>query len=138
MDTVGDARDLPLRGFGRFSPREGRQTGVFVEAGQAPERVWCPEPLAGVTGAYAVRMPDGSMAPKYEAGQLLFIHPYRTPRTGDAVVVRLADGTFAVGRLMSSPDRAGVRLTVLCPVNERRFDAARVAAVDRIVFAEEP
>lgn len=138
VDTDTDARELPLRGFGRFSRREGRQTGVFVEAGQAPERVWCPEPLAGVTGAYAVRMPDGSMAPKYEAGQLLFVHPYRTPRSGDAVVVRLADGTFAVGRLRSPPDRTGVRLSVLCPADERRFDAERVAAVERIVFAEEP
>lgn len=138
LDTDTDSDTLPLRGFGRFSVRDGSAVGVFVETAEAPERVWRPVPLSGVSGAYAVRMPNGDMAPKYEAGQLLFVHPYHTPRPGDAVVVRLAGGRFLVGRLGAPRAGAGVTVAVLTPGRELRLDADRVTAVERVILAEEP
>jgi transcriptional regulator with XRE-family HTH domain len=138
LDTDTDSDTLPLCGFGRFSARNGSAVGIFVEAAQAPERVWRPALLSGVSGAYAVRMPNGDMAPKYEAGQLLFVHPYRTPRPGDAVVVRLAGGRFLVGRLGVPRAGAGVTVAVLTPGREIRLDADRVMAVERVILAEEP
>lgn len=137
-DTDTNLDTLPLRGFGRYSVRNGDAVGIFVETAEAPERVWRPAPLSGISGAYAVRMPNGDMAPKYEAGQLLFVHPYRTPRAGDAVVVRLAGGRFLVGRLAPSRGAAGVTVAILHPGREIRLEADGVVAVERVILAEEP
>lgn len=133
-DSVGD---LPLCGFGRYDPREGRHVGVIVGAHDAPERVWRPAPLDGVSGAYAVRMPDASMLPKYEPGQLLFVHPFRTPGPGDAVVVRLAGGCFLAAKLCTGePGRVAVER--LADGRRQHLDARTVLAVERIVLSEEP
>lgn len=137
-DTDTDVDTLPLRGFGRYSVRDGDAVGIFVETAEAPERVWRPALLSGISGAYAVRMPNGDMTPKYEAGQLLFVHPYRTPRAGDAVVVRLAGGRFLVGRLAPSRGAAGVTVSILNPGREIRLEADGVVAVERVILAEEP
>jgi transcriptional regulator with XRE-family HTH domain len=133
-EAVGD---LPLCGFGRYDPREGRHVGVIVGRRDAPERVWRPAPLAGVSGAYAVRMPDASMLPKYQPGQLLFVHPFRTPGAGDAVVVRLRGGRFLVGRLCAG-DPGGMAIERAADGRRQHLDARTVLAVERIVLSEEP
>jgi hypothetical protein len=131
------AGDLPLCGFGRYDPREGRHVGVIVGWRDAPERVWRPAPLAGVSGAYAVRMPDASMLPKYQPGQLLFVHPFRTPGAGDAVVVRLRGGRFLVGRLCAG-EPGGMAIERAADGRRQHLDARTVLAVERIVLSEEP
>lgn len=129
--------DLPLCGFGRYDPREGRHVGVIVGMREAPERVWRPAPLAGVAGAYAVRMPDASMLPKYAPGQLLFVHPFRTPGSGDAVVVRIQGGRFLVARLCAG-EPGGVTVERMGEGRRQHIDARTVLAVERIVLSEEP
>lgn len=127
---------LPLRGFGRIGA-QGQPMGIFVDAADAPERVWRPAPLAGLAEAYAVRMPDATMVPRYQPGQLLFVHPYRTPRGGDAVVVRLVGGRFAVGLLPREPG-GGLAIERLAPAARLALPPGEVLAVERIVAAEEP
>jgi SOS-response transcriptional repressor LexA len=127
---------LPLRGFGRIGA-QGQPIGTFVDSADAAERVWRPEPLAGLAEAYAVRMPDATMVPRYQPGQILFVHPYRTPRGGDAVVVRLAGGRFVVGLLPREPG-GGLAVERLTPPARLALPPGDVLAVERIVAAEEP
>ncbi|WP_207478860.1 helix-turn-helix domain-containing protein [Arenibaculum pallidiluteum] len=133
---AGDSDTLPLRGFGRIGPR-GQPVGVLLSPSEAPEHVWMPAPLAGVAGAYAVRMPDTSMVPRYQPGQLLFVHPYRTPRVGDPVVVLLGDGRFVVG-LLATAGGENVVIERLAPPGRVAVQASLVRGVERIVLVEEP
>ena len=51
-----------------------------------------PETLRGVAEAYAVRVHDESMSPRYEPGTVLLVDPFRQPKSGDNVVIQLTDG----------------------------------------------
>lgn len=52
-----------------------------------------PKVLDGVDGAYAISMPDESMAPRYHTGETLYAHPSRPPRPGiDYVLVKFKPG----------------------------------------------
>jgi len=55
--------------------------------GKVVDHVPRPYFLAHAKGAYAVYMPDGTMAPMYRPKQLLFINPYKPASAGNGVVL---------------------------------------------------
>lgn len=59
-----------------------------------------PESLRGVRGAFAMYVVNDSMEPKYEQGDMLYIHPSRAPRRQSHVVIVKTDGTALVKRLV--------------------------------------
>jgi transcriptional regulator with XRE-family HTH domain len=126
-------RTLPLCGLGQWGLPDG--VGVFVDPARAPERVWCPAPLARVRGAYAVRMPDGSLWPKYGPNQLLFVHPFRAPQPGAPVVVR-GDGRFLVAVFVGAGPTT-IRLERYRPAQQFEVERGDVEAVECILVSEE-
>lgn len=127
-------RTLPVCGAGQWGMPDG--VGVFISGAEASERVWCPAPLARVRGAYAVRMPDGTMAPKYGANQLLFVHPLRAPQPGAPVVVR-GGGRFLVACFVGTATGT-LRLERLSPAQRFELDRRGVEAVECVVVSAEP
>lgn len=125
-------RDLPVCGY----PLNETEAYFLDMKAAVHEMVERPASLSSVEEAYAVYMADRSMQPKYEPGQLLYVHPYRPARNLDYVVVRLTNNRYVVRRFVS--EAAGkVTLTQLNPEKEIEFDRSEVIAVQKIVHADE-
>lgn len=95
-------RDVPVLA----APRTGGPQRVICLAERAP----C---IVGASDVYCVFAPDDSMAPRYHAGEVVYIHPSRPSRPGDYVVAELPSGP-QIGRL--SPD--GRHLITYQPARE--------------------
>lgn len=59
-----------------------------------------PDGLREVHGAFAMYVVNDSMEPKYEQGDMLYVHPTRPPRRLSHVVIVKNDGTALVKRLV--------------------------------------
>jgi SOS-response transcriptional repressor LexA len=67
-----------------------------------------PETLRDVPGAFAMYVMNDSMEPKYEQGDMLYVHPTRVPRRMSHVVIAKTDGTALVKRLVRADPEAYV------------------------------
>jgi SOS-response transcriptional repressor LexA len=87
--TTGGARDLPV-----YGSAEGGN-GVMIIDSDPIEYAPRPATLIGVKGAFAIYVVNDSMAPAYEQGDRVHIHPGRPVTPGkDALFIREdADGT---------------------------------------------
>jgi hypothetical protein len=88
-------KDLPILGHGR-----GGEAGFFIDQGKVWGFAVRPASLVGVAEAYAVRVYDTSMDPRYQPGEVLQVDPFRQVRPGDDVVIQLTDGQCFVKRLV--------------------------------------
>lgn len=70
--------------------------GQFELNGNLLDRVKAPPSLAGVRGAYAVRVTGESMEPRYEDGETVYIDPERRPTRNDYVVAQIWEDENAV------------------------------------------
>lgn len=61
--------------------------GEFMLADAMVSEIVCPPNLAGVPGAFAIQIPDMLMAPRFRAGETIFIHPKAPIRRDDDVVI---------------------------------------------------
>lgn len=97
-DGLVGARDLPV-----YASAEGGPSGMLV-TWEPIEYVRRPEPLMRVAGGFGVYVVGDSMAPAYEHGDRILVHPSKFPRRGDDVfLVKQIDGHAAglVKRLLS-------------------------------------
>jgi phage repressor protein C with HTH and peptisase S24 domain len=72
-----------------FGQAAGGYEGRFEMNGQKIADVFCPPPLVGIRGAYAVYVFGDSMEPRYFAGETVWLHPYLPVRKGDFVVAQI-------------------------------------------------
>lgn len=66
----------------------GTDDEYFLE-GIAGEYRPRPPQLSGVAGAFALFLPDDELAPRYRAGEVIYVHPSKPPLSGTYVVIRL-------------------------------------------------
>lgn len=101
---AGSARDLPI-----YGAAEGGG-GVMILDSDPIEYGERPANLLGVRGAYGVYIVNDSMAPAYEQGDKVHVHPGRPLKPGrDALfIAETADGTrhATVKRLVKAGDKA--------------------------------
>ncbi len=81
-------RNLPV--FGTVAGGE-LGDGSFQLTPDVVEYVRRPPALAGAPDAYALYVEGESMVPKFEPGDLVFVHPGRKPLPGDYVVIQEPD-----------------------------------------------
>lgn len=105
---------------------------------RAPLRTQRPPFLEADPKAFALLMPDNTMSPRYDAGDLLYVSPAADVAGGKGdVVVELADGGFTIGSLTMA-SREGVRITTLTPrarqtiTHDKMRGAYRVVGVQRM------
>lgn len=120
-------RDLPIRGHTKAGA-----TGFFIDQGQTWGFAMRPESLRGVDSAYAVRVQDDCMSPRYEPGELLLVDPFRHAKPGDYVIIQLKDGQAFVKRLER---RAGgiVACSQLNPKKAVEWKAEKVKSIHLVV-----
>ena len=125
-------KDLPVRGY----PRDNDDAYFLDMKESIHEMVERPAPLSNVEDAYAVYMADRSMQPKYEPGQLLYVHPYRPARYLDYVVVQLINGRYIVKRFMRET-ATKLMLSQFNPEKEIAYDRSQIHAIQKIVHSDE-
>jgi len=106
------------------------QTGDFA---RAPLRTSRPPFLGADARAFALLMPDESMMPRFDAGDMLYASPARALDGAkvDVVAERL-DGGFVVGSLIAA-DKDTVRLATLSPRSRETLARAKLRGVYRVV-----
>ncbi|UTW56589.1 XRE family transcriptional regulator [Kordiimonas sp. SCSIO 12610] len=77
-------RDLPVLGCA-----QGGKDGNIIMNDTAIDWTFRPTSLEGVEDAFAVFVTGDSMAPRYLAGDLVYVHPNQIPRRGHFVLVEL-------------------------------------------------
>lgn len=133
----GLPRDIQVQGVAI-----GGADGDFSFNGEVIDHVRRPPGLAGTRGVFAIYVVGDSMSPRFEDGDLIFVHPGRPPSPGDDVVVELhgSDGTAGpcyVKRLL----RRSASRVVLRQFNPPRDDIAiparRIKMIYRILTSAE-
>lgn len=96
-----------------------------------------PPALNGVSGAFAVYVRGDSCEPKYQPGQLLYVHPTRPYRRGDWVVVRKLNGKGLIKRFIGW-DKGMLRLERLSPKqSEILVPKDELVGIFKVVHADE-
>ena len=135
-DIAALPRNFPVRGIAL-----GGEGGEFTFNGGEIDIVRRPLALIGVDNAFAVYVAGDSMAPRFEPGELLFVHPGRPPQPGDDVLVELhgGDGEPGACYLKRLVRRAGGKVVLgqFNPVREIRIDAKKVQAIHKVLTRAE-
>jgi SOS-response transcriptional repressor LexA len=121
------ARDLPIRGH----TKAGKE-GFFIDQGETWGFAMRPETLRGVAEAYAVRVHDESMSPRYEPGTVLLVDPFRQAKPGDNVIIQLSDGQAFVKVLL----RRGGGVVACSQFNPKKtieYKQAKVKSIHLVV-----
>lgn len=130
-------RDLPV-----FGVAIGGVEGDFNFNGSVVDYVRRPPSLMKIKSAFGVYVSGDSMSPRFDHGDLVFVHPGRPPQPGNDVIVELhgehgAPGPCYIKRLVRrSADRI-VLAQFNPPRDDITIDAVRVKAVYRILTAAE-
>ena len=119
----------------------GGDDGAFELSGTEIDYVRRPAGISAARDVYAVYVVNDSMSPRYEAGDLIYVHPGRPPRIGDYVVVQLRDGEHGARRaLIKRLARRTARVLVLEQFNPSRtkeIPMSQVEAIHRILTPNE-
>ncbi len=119
----------------------GGEDGKYIFNGSIIDYVVCPPSLEYVNGAYAVYIDGESMYPRFKAGETVWVHPGKTARRGDDVIVQIKpsedDGSPPWGYVKEYVGRQGNRLVLrqYNPPIEIQFDVDEVLTTHPIVLA---
>jgi hypothetical protein len=127
MASQGDV--IPIRSTERGG---GEQRMLLEEVGYTPR----PGNLAGVRAAYAIYMVGDHLAPRYEAGWLLHVHPHKPPSRGRDVVVTSTDQTVMIKQFVAWENNKLV-LRQLNPEETLSIPRDEVAACHLIVGVDQ-
>lgn len=130
-------RDVEVRGVA-----VGGNESCFEFNGEVVDRVRRPPGIAGASNVFAIYVVGQSMSPRFEEGEIVFVHPGRPATSGCDVIVELHGhngdpGQCYIKRLVKkTPTR-----TVLQQFNPARnditFDNDNIRAMYRILTASE-
>lgn len=119
----------------------GGEDGKYIFNGSIIDYVVCPPSLEFVNGAYAVYIDGESMYPRFKAGETVWVHPGKTARRGDDVIVQIKptedDGSPPWGYVKEYVGRQGNRLVLrqYNPPTDIEFDVDEVLTTHPIVLA---
>ncbi|MEM6462791.1 MAG: S24 family peptidase [Pseudomonadota bacterium] len=121
-----------------FGQAVGGANGEFVMNGDRLDDVFAPPSLSDVAGAYAVYVCGVSMEPRYFDGEIVFVNPTKSVRSGDFVIAQIQIDEHGpqlayVKRFV----RWNARELVLAqynPEREMRFSADQVISVHLVVM----
>ncbi|MEM7173507.1 MAG: S24 family peptidase, partial [Pseudomonadota bacterium] len=129
---AGMERDLEVRGTA-----VGGEDAAFEFNGETVEYVCRPPGLTGNRKAFALYVVGESMSPRFEEGELVFVHPGRPAKPGNDVVVELHGrdgeaGNCYIKRLVARTPSKLV-LSQFNPAKNIDFPLAQVRNVLRIL-----
>jgi len=99
----------------------------------APMRTQRPPFLWSDPHAFAILMPDDTLMPRYDAGDMLYVSPSQSldgPKVD--VVLSRKDGGFVIGQLVAVTAHS-IAISTLYPMANEFYDRARMADAYRVV-----
>jgi len=87
---------------------------------------------AGIADAFAYYMQDDTMAPRYFAGEIVYVHPHRPPQPPHDCVVILKNGDLHILRLL----RAGtdkIRVQQFNPAHEKELARKDIQTIYAVI-----
>lgn len=131
-------KDMPVLGAAAASELGN---GSFQLTTDIVDHVRRPPGLMGVPDAYALYVEGDSMSPKFEPGDIVFVHPHRRARAGDYVVIQqpdLAAGeTRAFIKRLVSAGPTVLRVKQFNPVATIDFPISRGLVWHKVILNEE-
>lgn len=125
--------DIPVMGTAAAS----HDKGAFQFDGGPVDYVMRPPALSGARNVYALYVSGDSMWPRYEQGELIFVHPDRPARNGDAVVIqRKTDEHMPMDAILGTLRKISggvIRIQKLNPVAEIEFDEDEVVTMHKVL-----
>ena len=110
--------------------------GIGVAMSKTGTTIPRPNIVAGVRDAYGFDMPNATMSPRYEPGEVLIVDPSRTAKPGDYVIVgTLVDGQElgSVQRLAGVDSDLGLFLYYLNPQETTKKPLKEITRLDVVV-----
>lgn len=129
--------DVPVYGTAAGSHLRG---AFQLVEGTTIDYVRRPPGLTGAADAYALYVEGSSMEPRFEPGELVFVHPHRPARLGDAVIVQVAVSPGQIEASIGFLRRRTADHVVigkLNPAAEVQLNRAHVTAVHRVLTMNE-
>lgn len=129
--------DVPVFGTAAGSHLRG---AFQLETGTTIDFVRRPPALTGAKDAYALYVEGSSMEPRYGPGDLVFVHPHRPARLGDAVIVQVAVSPGQIEASIGFLRKRTAEHVVLGKLNpeaEVQLKREHVAAVHRVLTMNE-
>lgn len=83
------AKDVPVMGTAAGS----HLRGAFQLTNDPVDYVRRPESLINARNVYSLYVEGSSMEPQYYPGDLIYVHPDKPPRFGDAIIVQCKNGS---------------------------------------------
>jgi phage repressor protein C with HTH and peptisase S24 domain len=126
--------DVPVKGTAAGSHLRG---AFQLEVDTIVDWVRRPPALMNATHAYALFVEGSSMEPRYQPGDLIFVHPDRPPRPGDTVVVQAQNSQHdpieaTIGTLRRRTEKAVV-IAKLNPSADVEIRADTVKAIHKVL-----
>lgn len=130
-------RDVPILGVA-----VGGDDADFEFNGQIVDYVRRPPGLMGVSGAFGVYVIGSSMWPRYEEGDLVYIHPGRPAKPGDDVIVEMyrpdgESGFCYIKRLLKKTPTKLVCQQYNPMRDDLKYDLERIKMVHKIMRQDE-
>lgn len=130
-------RDLPVYGVA-----VGGSEGDFSFNGTVVDYVRRPPMLTKIGNAFGVYVIGDSMSPRFDDGDLVFVHPGRPPQPGNDVIVELhgehgEPGPCYIKRLVRRTASGVVLAQFNPPRDDIAIEVSRIKAVHRILTAAE-
>lgn len=129
-------QNVPVLGVGAGSP-----VGEYMLNGEISEYVRRPVGIASASQVFAIWITGVSMFPRFDEGELAYVHPGRRPRIGDDVLIELrvtADGNRPafIKRLVKLSD-AEVVVEQFNPPQQIAYARAAVESVFKVLTLAE-
>ena len=130
-------RDVPVMGTA-----VGGKLGDFHLNTETPiDHVRRPAGIAAARDVYALYVVSSSMIPRYEEGDLIYVHPHRPPTVGCYVVVQLRDQEHgeheALIKRLARRSLSKLVLEQFNPPGTREIAMSKVEAIHRILTPNE-
>lgn len=127
----GGARDVPV--YKTIEVGDGTDAVMSAEISDRVERL---PAVVGSLGVYAIFVHGDSMAPRYEHGDIIYIHPDRPLREGGYVLAGYNDNRILLRRLVSRSATVIV-LQRLNPLRDERHAPESFAFVHHVLSLNE-
>lgn len=129
--AFGGPRDVPV--YKTLQPDDTADAVMSSEISDLAER---PPGITGAVGVYAIFVHGDSMAPRYEHGEVVYIHPDRPIRDGSYVLAGYGDNRILLRRLISRSDTVVV-LQRLNPLRDERHAPESLTFMHHILSLNE-
>ena len=135
VDEITQIKTEKNRMLPVYGAAEGGEGFDITNVTEPIDAIEAPPYLVSSPTAYAVYVAGDSMEPRYNAGEILFVHPGKPVKAGDSVVVQFSNGgnDHAMVKTYKKMDNDKIYLSQYNPQKNLTFPRKTVKNIHKIV-----